>query len=53
LKEGRKILREVSIGMEGRKTRREVSIGMEGRKMLRNENIKSGCQAVKKSLCTQ
>jgi hypothetical protein len=33
---------------EGRKIFREVSIGVEGRKMWRAENIKSGCQTVKK-----
>ena len=47
------MFREGSIGMEGRKMLREVSVGVEGRKILRDENIKSGCQTVKKSLCTQ
>ena len=38
--EGRKILREASIGMEGRKTLREVSIIMEGRKTLEEREYK-------------
>jgi len=46
--EGRKIFREVSISMEGRKILREVSSNMEGRKISRDENIKIGCQTVKK-----
>ena len=45
------MFREGSIDVEGRKMRREVRF--ERRKTWRDENIKSGCQTVKKSLCTK